>query len=155
MDTPLIFSTRDVNQEVEMHNDPLVITLSIHGWNVTKVLIDGGSSLNVLFYEPYLRMVLTVEQMDSSTCTIYGSNGAVSIPKREIVLQVRAGPLVTSTRFCVVEAPSPYNVIMGRLWVHRLRGTTSTYHQYLRFPTPMGEMDIKGDQQDARICNLA
>ncbi|XP_026439788.1 uncharacterized protein LOC113338624 [Papaver somniferum] len=56
MDTPLTFSTKDVNQEVEMHNDPLVITLPIHGWNVTKVLIDRGSSLNVLFYEPYLRM---------------------------------------------------------------------------------------------------
>ncbi|XP_026451462.1 uncharacterized protein LOC113351741 [Papaver somniferum] len=155
MATPLTFSTKYVNHEVEMHNDPLVITLPIHGWNVTKVLIDGGSSLNVLFYEPYLHMGLTAEQMDSSTCTIYGFNGAASRPIEEIVLQVRAGPLVTNTRFCVVDAPSPYNVIMGRLWVHRLRGITSTYHHYLRFPTPMGEMEIKGDQQDARLCNLA
>ncbi|XP_026458415.1 uncharacterized protein LOC113358917 [Papaver somniferum] len=115
MDTPLTFSTRDINQEVQMHNDPLVITLPIHRWNITKVLIDGGRSLNVLFYEPYLRMGITAEQMDSSTCTIYGFNGAVSIPRGEIVLQVRAGPLVKNTRFCVVDAPSPYNVIMGRL----------------------------------------
>ncbi|XP_026436641.1 uncharacterized protein LOC113334649 [Papaver somniferum] len=155
MDTPLTFSTRNVNQEVEMHNDPLVITLPIHGWNVTKVLIDRGSSLNVLFYGSYLRMGLTAEQMDSSTCTIYGFNGAVSIPRGEIVLQVQAGPLVTNTRFCVVDAPSPYNVIMGRLWVHRLRGTALTYHHYLCFPTPMREMEIKGDQQDARLYNLA
>ncbi|XP_026452603.1 uncharacterized protein LOC113353106 [Papaver somniferum] len=52
MPTPLTFSTKDVNQEVDMHNNPLVITLPIHGWNVTKVLVDIGSSLNVLFYEP-------------------------------------------------------------------------------------------------------
>ncbi|XP_026459740.1 uncharacterized protein LOC113360446 [Papaver somniferum] len=154
MATPLTFSRRDVNQEVEMHNDPLVINLPIHGWNVTKVFIDGGSSLNVLLYEPYLRMGLTAEQMDSYTCTIYGFNGEVSRPKGETVLQVHVVPLVTNTRFCVVETPSPYNVIMGRPWVHRLRGTTSTYHQYLRFPTPIGEMEIKGDQQDARLCNL-
>ncbi|XP_026435823.1 uncharacterized protein LOC113333612 [Papaver somniferum] len=135
---PIEISAKDINQEVEMNNDPLVIALLIHEWNVTKVLDNGGSSLNVLYYDPFQRVGLYDEQMDSSTYTIYGFNGAASRLKREIVLQVRAGPMITNTIFFLIGAQSPYNVIMERLWVHRLRGTASTYHQYLRFPTPMG-----------------
>ncbi|XP_026416055.1 uncharacterized protein LOC113311429 [Papaver somniferum] len=117
-----------------------------------KILIDRGSSVNVLFYDTFKRMELNDEQLLSSYHTIYGFNGAATKPLGDIVLQVDVGPMKVDTRFSVVDAPSPYNAIIGRRWVHKLKGVAATYHQYLRFPTPEGIMEIKGYQVTAREC---
>ncbi|XP_026410526.1 uncharacterized protein LOC113305735 [Papaver somniferum] len=152
MDAPMNFDAEDIEEDMEDHNDPLVLTLPVAGFNVKKILIDGGSSVNVLFYDTFKQMELNDEQLMSSYYTIYGFNGAPTKPLGDIVLQVNAGPMKVDTRFSVVDAPSPYNAIIGRRWVHNLKGVATTYHQYLRFPTPEGVMEIKGDQVTAREC---
>ncbi|XP_026396408.1 uncharacterized protein LOC113291043 [Papaver somniferum] len=152
MNAPLNFDAEDVEDDMEDHKNPLVLTLSIAGCNTTKVLIDGGSSVNLLFYDTCKRMELNDEQLMSSYYTLYGFNGAPTKPLGDIVLQVNARPMKADTRFSVVDAPSPYNAIIGRRWVHNLKGVAATYHQYLRFPTPEGVMKIKGDQVTAREC---
>ncbi|XP_026428865.1 uncharacterized protein LOC113324792 [Papaver somniferum] len=152
MNVPLTFSVDDVEEEMEDHNDPLLFTLPISGWDVKKILIDEGSSVNVLFYDTFKRMKLNDEQLMSSYYNIYGFNGAATNPLGDIVLEVKARPIKVSTRFIVIDAPSPYNAIIGRRWVHKLKGVAETYHQYLRFPTPKGEIEIKGDQITAREC---
>ncbi|XP_026458613.1 uncharacterized protein LOC113359150 [Papaver somniferum] len=150
MNAPLSFYAEDVEEDMEDHNDPLVLTLPVSGCNIKKVLIDGGSSVNVLFYDTFKRMELNDEQLMSSYYTIYGFNGAPTKPLEDIVLEVKAGPMKVSTRFSVVDSSSPYNAIIRQRWVHKLKGVATTYHQYLRFPTPEGVMEIKGDQVTAR-----
>ncbi|XP_026420093.1 uncharacterized protein LOC113316079 [Papaver somniferum] len=152
MSAPLTFSADDVEEDMEDHNDPLVPTLPVSGWNIKKILIDGGSSVNVLFYDTFKRMKLNDEQLMSSYYTIYGFNGAAMKPLGDIVLEVKAGPMKVSTRFSVVDAPSSYNAIIGRRWVHKIKGVAATYHQYLRFPSPKEEITIKEDQVTAREC---
>ncbi|XP_026398798.1 uncharacterized protein LOC113294629 [Papaver somniferum] len=152
MDAPITFEADDVEEDMEDQNDPLILTLPIAGCNIKKILIDEGSSVNVLFYDTFKRMELDDEQLISPYHTIYGFNGAPTKPLGDIVLQINAGPMKIDTRFSVVDAPPPYNAIIGRIWVHKLKGIASTYHQCLRFPSPEGIMDIKGDQVTAREC---
>ena len=59
------------------------------------------------------------------------------------------------TEFLVVDIPSPYNAIVGRDWLHRMKGVTSTLHQAIKFVTPRGEEAIYGDQVAAKQCYLA
>ncbi|XP_026417374.1 uncharacterized protein LOC113312855 [Papaver somniferum] len=125
MNAPLTFSAEDVEEDMEDHNDPLVLTLPVSGCNIKKILIDGGSSVNVLFYDTFKRIELNDEQIMSFYYTIYGFNGAPTKPLGDITLEVKAGPM---------------------------KGVAATCHQYLRFPTPEGEMEIKGDQVTAREC---
>ncbi|XP_026398297.1 uncharacterized protein LOC113294090 [Papaver somniferum] len=148
----MTFDAEDVEEDMGDHNDPLVLTLPVAGCNIKKILIDGGSSVNVLFYDTFKRMELNDEQLMSSYYIIYGFNGAPKKPLGYIVLEVKAGPMKVDTRFSVVNAPSPYNSIIGRRWVHKLKGVAATYHQYLIFPTPEGVMEIKGDQVTVREC---
>jgi hypothetical protein len=54
----------------------------------------------------------------------------------------------------VVRALSPYNAIMGRDWLHRMKAVPSTLHQKLRFPTAEGIMELNGDQVAAKQCVL-
>ncbi len=50
---------------------------------------------------------------------------------------------------------SPYNVILGRPWLHKMRAVPSTLHQRLRFPTLDEIMEIRGDQVVAKQCLIA
>ncbi|XP_026431524.1 uncharacterized protein LOC113328718 [Papaver somniferum] len=146
----ITFDVEDVEDDMEDHNDPLVLTLLIAGCNIRKFLTDGGSSFNILFYDTFKRMELNDEHLMSSYYTIYGFNRAPTKPMGDIVLQVNAEPMKVDTRFSVVDALSPYNAIIVRRWVHKLKGVAATYHQYVRFPTPEGVMEIKGDQVTTR-----
>ncbi|XP_026413687.1 uncharacterized protein LOC113309449 [Papaver somniferum] len=114
MDAPITFEANDVEENMEDHNDPLILTLPIAGCNIKKILIDGGSSVNVLFYDTFKRMELNDEQLISSHHTIYRFNGVPTKPLGDIVLQINAGPMKIDTFFSVVDAPSPYNAIIGR-----------------------------------------
>ncbi|XP_026429276.1 uncharacterized protein LOC113325292 [Papaver somniferum] len=107
MDAPITFEEDDVEEDMEDHNDPLILTLPIAGCNIKKILIDGGSSVNILFYDTFKRMELNDEQLISSYHTIYGFNEAPTKPLGDIVLQINAGPMKIDTRFSVVDAPSP------------------------------------------------
>ncbi|XP_026451057.1 uncharacterized protein LOC113351253 [Papaver somniferum] len=152
MNAPMTFDAEDIEEDMEDHNDPLVLTLLVAGCNIKKILIDGGSSVNILFYDTFKRMELNDEQLMSSYYTIYGFNGAPTKTLGDIFLQVDSGPMKVDTRFSAVDAPSNYNAIIGLRWVHKLKGVAPTYHQYLRFPTPEGVMEIKGDHVTAREC---
>lgn len=131
MDAPLIFDTEDIEEDMEDHNDPLVLTLPVAGCNLKNILIDGGSSVNVLFYDAFKRMKLHDEQIMTFYYTIYGFNGAPTKPLGDIVLQVNAGPMKVETRFSVVDAPSPYNesgYINSREWQQLTTNISGSLH---------------------------
>ncbi|XP_026432462.1 uncharacterized protein LOC113329854 [Papaver somniferum] len=128
MNAPMTFNAEDIEEDMEDHNDPLVLTFPIAGCNVKKILIDGGSSVKVIFYDTFKQMELNDEQLMSSYYTIYGFKGAPTKPLGDIMLEVKAGPMKVETRFSMVDAPSPYNAITGRRWVNKLKGVAATYH---------------------------
>ncbi|XP_026384570.1 uncharacterized protein LOC113280128 [Papaver somniferum] len=121
-------------------------------WAMPKILIDGGSSVEILFYETFKQMGLKDECLIPSTYNIFGFNGSSTRPRGEITLEIRVGRILTLTTFFVVDVLSPYTAIVGRSWVHGIKGVASTYHQRLRFPTPDGVADIVGDSGEAKYC---
>ncbi|XP_026400320.1 uncharacterized protein LOC113296211 [Papaver somniferum] len=151
---PIFFSAQDVPMNDQAHSDPLVITLLIEEWGVRRILVDSGSSVEVLFYDTFKRMELSDDILVSSTYRIYGSNGTVTIPKGKVTLRVsdRGGYLDMLTTLCVVDVASPYEAIIGRPWIAEIKGVASAYHQRLRFPTYKGIAEVVGDSQAARQC---
>ncbi|GFY90877.1 hypothetical protein Acr_07g0010730 [Actinidia rufa] len=57
--------------------------------------------------------------------------------------------------FIVVDCPSPYNAILGRPMLGRIKAITSTYHLKMKFPTLTGIGEVKGDQKVARQCFIS
>ncbi|GFY95143.1 hypothetical protein Acr_10g0005280 [Actinidia rufa] len=57
--------------------------------------------------------------------------------------------------FIVVDCPSPYNAILGRPTLGGIKAIISTYHLKLKFSTPTGIGEIKGDQKVARQCFIS
>ncbi|KAL0290760.1 UNVERIFIED_CONTAM: hypothetical protein Scaly_2659900 [Sesamum calycinum] len=55
-------------------------------------------------------------------------------------------------KFLVVDAPSAYNVILGRPSLNSFQAIASAYHLNLKFPTPASIGEEIGDRRQAREC---
>jgi hypothetical protein len=55
---PITFSVADVDLASFPHTDTMVITIHIDRWDVTRILIDNGSQVEVLFLWDVTRILI-------------------------------------------------------------------------------------------------
>ena len=61
----------------------------------------------------------------------------------------------TTVRFLIVDAPSAYNILLGRPSINAMRVIPSAYHMVIKFSTANGVGMVRGDQRIARECYSA
>ncbi|XP_056854530.1 uncharacterized protein LOC130503980 [Raphanus sativus] len=155
-DQPIIFSSDDTFGVHLPHNDPLLVVLGVDKYDVTKVLIDTGSSVDIIFRETLVKMGIDLNDVKPSTRTLTGFNGSSEVIAGTIRLSVHACGVTRTVKFSVVGSKAPYHVILGTPWLHSMRAITSTYHQCVKFPGSDGSIKtLKGDQQAARDLLIA
>jgi hypothetical protein len=100
---------------------PLVLKPVVAGSKLNKVLIDGGSGLNVLFTKTLKKMKLDISHMlTKSTSPFYGIvPGNAAIPLGSVVLLVTFGESRDNYRteyvkFEVADFETSYHAILGR-----------------------------------------
>ena len=54
-----------------------------------------------------------------------------------------------------MDAPSAYNILLGRPSLKAMRAISSAYHMVIKFPTANGVGMVRGDQRKARECYSA
>ncbi|KAL5764454.1 hypothetical protein ACOSQ2_017048 [Xanthoceras sorbifolium] len=54
--------------------------------------------------------------------------------------------------FLIIDCPTTYNVVLGRLAFNGVEGIISIKHITLKFPTPRGIGYVHGEQKVARSC---
>ena len=60
-----------------------------------------------------------------------------------------------AVRFLIVDAPSAYNMLLGRPSLNAIKVIPSAYHMMIKFPTTSGGEMVRGDQRVARKCYSA
>ncbi|XP_074301515.1 uncharacterized protein LOC141632912 [Silene latifolia] len=136
-DLPAIsFDEADIPDEVEHHHDALIITLSIGNCPVKKILVDTGSSVNLIMLETLKNMGCSEKDLVQKAVPLVSFSGETKQSLGEIVVPTFAGGKNKQVRYLVIDGPSTYNVILGRPWVHEMKAVPSMYHQSLKFPTP-------------------
>uniref|UniRef100_A0A2N9II83 Uncharacterized protein n=1 Tax=Fagus sylvatica TaxID=28930 RepID=A0A2N9II83_FAGSY len=158
-DQVISFSEDDARNIHHPHDDALVVTLTIAGFLTRRVLVDNGSSADIIYLPAYQQMKIDKEQLKPIDIPLVGFTGDKVKPLGVVSLVIEAGTyprqVRTSVEFLVVDCPSAYNVIIGRPTLNKLRAVTSTYHLLVRFPTEHGIGELKGDQATARECYFA
>lgn len=151
---PIIsFSDQDLMLIQALHDDPLLILLNIANCLVKRVLVDNESSVEVMFLSAFVGVGLAKEDIVPIDTPLVGFDGSSMVPLGTIKADVIARERLLAVEFVVVDAMSPYNVIIGRSWIHRMRGVPSTWHQVMRCIADDGSIvDIRGDQPSARKC---
>uniref|UniRef100_A0A2N9HX06 Uncharacterized protein n=1 Tax=Fagus sylvatica TaxID=28930 RepID=A0A2N9HX06_FAGSY len=158
-DQIISFSEEDARGTHQPHDDALVITINIAGFTTRRVMVDNGSSADILYLPAYQQMRLDKDKLRPMDAPLVGFTGDKVCPVGIVTLPITVGthPKTVSKTvdFLVVNCPSAYNAIIGRPTLNRLRAVTSTYHLLLKFPTEHGIGEIRGDQIAARECYLA
>ena len=150
-----MFTDEDLVGVRTPHHDALTITLRIANYDVDKLLVDQGSSFEVMCLDLFRKLKLSIADLKEATVPLIGFAGKVTIPLGKIVLPVREGAISKMIEFLVVDIDSPYQPILGRGWLHAMKAIPSTYHQKLKYVTERGVMEIHGDQAMERRCFIA
>ena len=153
------FSDKDMEGIQHPHDDPLVLTIIVANFQVRRILVDNGSSADILFVEVYDKLNLGRERLQPIRSPLIGFLGEKVYPLGSITLPVIVGIAPRSSmvmvNFLVIDCPSAYNIILGRPALNTLRVVPSTYHLILCFPTSNGVGEIRGDQIATTECYVS
>ena len=130
VELPLVmgFSDEDKIGTIQPHDDALVITLRIGGYDVKRVTVDQSSAAEIMYPDLYKGLNLKVGDLMPYSSPLVSFEGKIIIPKGQVRLPVQTGSEVVEVDFIVVDAYSPYTVIVARPWLHTLGVVSSTLH---------------------------
>ncbi|XP_073014535.1 uncharacterized protein [Primulina eburnea] len=155
-DPVISFGPEDLRGIVTRHNDALVVTTTIANYDVARIFIDNGSSVNVLFKSTLDQMKMGGFEFEPVSTPLYGFSGHAIPPLGQIVLPLSLGTdpwrVKNMIAFTVVDTFSAYNGILGRTALKDFRAVASTYHQKLKFPVGKGVGVLCRDQKVTRRC---
>ena len=159
LDTTITFSDSDLEGCQHPHDYPLVIRAMVANKTIHRVLVDNGSSADIIFSSTFDKMGIGREKMESVNTHLRGFSGEKVLPLGSIQLVLTLGDppcqATTTVRFLIVDAPSAYNVLLGRPSLNAIKAIPSTYHMVIKFPTTNEVGMVRGDQRVARECYSA
>jgi hypothetical protein len=139
---------------------PLVLKPVVASSRLNKVLIDGGSRLNILFTKTLKKMKLDITHMViKSTSPFYGiipRNAA--IPLGSVVLPVTFGETRENYRteyikFEVADFETSYNAILGKPAIAKFMAVPHYTYLVLKMPSPTEVLSLQGDLKISFDCD--
>ena len=159
LDTSITFSNSDMEGCQHPHDDPLVIRAVIANKTVHKVLVDNGSSADIIFASAFDKMGIEREKLDPVNAHLWGFSGerVLLLGSIQLVLTLGDPPCQATkeVRFLIVDAPSAYNILLGRPSLNVVWAIPSAYHMVIKFPTTNEVGMVQGNQCIARECYSA
>ena len=159
LDTAITFSDSDLEGCQHPHDDSLVIRAVVANKTIHWVLVGNGSSADIIFASAFDKMGIGRERLEQVNTHLRGFSGEKVLPLGSIQLVLTLGDppcqATTTVRFLIVDAPSAYNVLLGRPSLNTIKAIPSAYHMVIMFPTANGVGMVRGDQHVARECYSA
>ena len=103
-----------------------------------------------MYHDLYKGLSLRVEDLTLYSSPLVSFEGKVIIPRGQIRLLMQTGSEMVEVDFIVMDAYSPYTVIVARPWLHTLGAVSSILHQKVKYPSNGQIKEILGDQAMVR-----
>ena len=159
LDTSITFSDSYLEGCQHPHDDPLVIQAVVANKTVHRVLVYNGSSADIIFASAFDKIGIGRERLEPVSTHLRGFSGEKVLPLGSIQLVLTLGDppcqATTTARFLVVDAPSAYNMLLGRPSLNAIKFIPSAYHMMIKFHTVSEVGMVRGDQRVARECYSA
>ncbi|XP_068486459.1 uncharacterized protein [Phaseolus vulgaris] len=154
-DVDIVFTKADLRDVVPHDNDPVVISLVTAGRKVHRVLVDQGSSADVMFWPTFSKLQLSLDHLKPYPGCFYGFARDQVEVRGYVELRTTftdgATARTEKIKYLVVNAPSAYKILLGRPTLNRLGAVPSTRHMKVKMPSMEGVVvTIKSDQKEAR-----
>lgn len=104
--------------EGKAHNKALHISIECVDIILSRVLIDIGSSLNVIPKNSLTKLTIEGLLMNPNTLVVKAFDGSRRLVIGEVDLPIKIGPHTFLFTFYVMDIYPAYNCLLGRPWVH-------------------------------------
>ncbi|XP_048502807.1 uncharacterized protein LOC125498614 [Beta vulgaris subsp. vulgaris] len=141
------------------HDDLLVVEMKIANLRVGPVLIDSGSSADIITMDCLRKLKYEEKDLAPIDQTLVGFRGQSVHPLGSVKLRTRMGEKGAGRNviidYLVVDTSLPYNVIIGSPTVNKVKAAISTYQLILQFEGDDGKVArLFGDQKSSRECYI-
>ena len=135
IDNYISFSDEEIPLDGHGSTKALHITTKVKDCTLPKVLIDNGSSLNVMPFSTLMRLPVDMSYMKHSKTVVRAFDGMRRKMTGEIEMEMQIGPCTFTIEFHVMDISPSYNYLLGRPWIHIAGAVPSTLHQKIKFVT--------------------
>jgi len=124
----LSFSDKELPEEGRNHNMTLHISVNCKTDALSNVLVDTGSSLNVMAKTAYDQLSYKGTPLRRSEVMVKAFDGSRKNVLGEVDLPITIGPHVFQITFQVMDIQASYSCLLGRPWIHEAGAVTSMLH---------------------------
>jgi hypothetical protein len=150
----ITFSIQDFNLTSFPHIDTMVLTVYIDRWDVSKILVDNGSQVEILFLSTFKKMGYDKKQLKEPMKTLYGFGGKrirpIGIITPLVSFGTRKNPRTEYITFDVVDMLYPYNAIFERGLLNTFKPVLRSEYLCLKVPATFDVITVFGSQNEAR-----
>ncbi|XP_004491697.4 uncharacterized protein [Cicer arietinum] len=150
----LTFTDDELPTEGRGHNKALHISVMCLDHIMSRVLIDNGSSLNVISKSTLAKLPCDGTYMRPSPMVVRAFDGSRREVMGEIDLPVQIGPVTFEITFHVMDIVPAYSCLLGRPWIHSAGVVSSTLHQKLKYMVN-DQLVIVSGEGDLLVSNLS
>ena len=135
----------------------MVLDSIIDGYHLTHVLMDGGSSLNLIYQDTVRRMGIDSSRINQSNTTFEGViPGIEAYGRGSVILEVTFGSPGNSRSeellFTIAPFQSGYHALLGRTAFARFNAVPHYAYLTLKMPGPRGVITVNGNiERSSRV----
>ena len=138
---------------------PLVVDPLFRTTRLRKVLMDGGSGLNILYVKTLDDMKIDRSEIKKSGAPFHGVvPGRPARPLGRIALEVTFGTpdnfRTETLTFEVVDFPGSYHALLGRPCFAKFMAVPNYTYLKLKMPGPNGVITVHGSFQHSYLCDV-
>ncbi|XP_021822805.1 uncharacterized protein LOC110764199 [Prunus avium] len=134
---PITFSEEEEEGIIYPHDDPMIIRAEIAKFDVGRILIDTGSSVNVIFADAFKELGIDDSQVNRQLSPLLSFSGDLVQPIGSVSLPISFGTAPRRTmvydQFLVVDCPTAYNVIVGLTALMAIKAHLSPHMLLMKF----------------------
>ena len=148
----IAFAEEEIPVEGRGHNKALHVSVRCMDHVVAKVLIDNGSSLNVMPKTTLEKLPFSASRLKPSSMVVRAFDGTRREVMGEIDIPIQIGPHTCNVVFQVMDINPAYSCLLGRPWIHALGVVPSTLHQKLKFAVGGLLVIVSGEEDMLVSC---
>jgi hypothetical protein len=159
LEVPITFDRSDHSNFIPKPGRyPLIVSPIIKDVKLNRVLVDGGSSLNILFLRTFDQMGLPRSTLQSCKAPFHGVVlDASATPIEQITLPVtfrtRESYRIEYMQFKVADLEMAYNAFLGRPTLTKFMAIPHYAYLVLKMPDSNRVIAIKGDIKQVYDCD--